>query len=80
MNHLNHSKLQVWENAAIGEICHRITAYLERKEVDRAHGLLLDARKHFPDEAILKVTETEDEEIEEEVAEEDARFRFHIIE
>ena len=47
--------------------------------MDRAHGLLLDARKHFPDEAILKVTETEDEEIEEEDAEEDARFRFHIV-
>ena len=69
---------QVWENASIGEVCHRITGFLERKEVSRAHALFLDARIKFPDEAILQI-EDEEEEEEEEDTRDDTNYDNHCF-
>jgi len=55
---------KVWEKATVGEICERISGFLEKNYYGKALSLLKDAQSEIPDEAIFKL-EVVDEPMEE---------------
>jgi len=60
---------KVWEKATIGEICERISVFLEKNAFGKALSLLKDAQTEIPDEVAFKPEEAETNE---ESMEEDA--------
>jgi len=54
---------KVWEKATVGEICERISGFLDKNAYGKALSLLKDAQKEVPDDAIFK-SETSDEPME----------------
>jgi len=64
----------VWENAAVGEVMHRIADFLAKGEVGRARGLIASARQHFDKEDIFGGQEDMDQDNDEEEEEEDAKI------
>jgi len=50
---------KVWEKATVGEICERISGFLEKNAFEKALSLLKDAQKEIPDEGIFKLDDKE---------------------
>lgn len=50
---------KVWEKATVGEICERISGFLEKNAFGKALSLLKDAQKEIPDEGIFKLDDAE---------------------
>jgi len=46
---------KVWEKATVGEICERISGFLDKNAFGKALSLLKDAQNEIPDEAIFKL-------------------------
>jgi len=51
---------KVWEKATVGEICERISGFLEKNAYGKALSLLKDAQVEIPDEAIFKLEESDE--------------------
>jgi len=50
---------KVWEKATVGEICERISGFLEKNAYGKALSLLKDAQTEIPDEVAFKPEEVE---------------------
>eukprot|EP00092_Neocalanus_flemingeri_P032797 GFUD01035670.1.p1 GENE.GFUD01035670.1~~GFUD01035670.1.p1 ORF type:complete len:1485 (+),score=509.47 GFUD01035670.1:55-4509(+) len=50
---------KVWEKATVGEICERISGFLEKNAFAKALSLLKDAQTEIPEEISFKLEETE---------------------
>ena len=48
----------VWENAAVGEVIHRIAGFLQKGEVGRAKGLIASAKQHFDGRVCPQICKT----------------------
>jgi len=56
---------KVWEKATVGEICERISGYIEKSAFSKALSLLRSAHSELPDEVLFLIEKTPDEPMEE---------------